>query len=77
MLERRAIDVVTLTNSSTVCNLVEEIGGRLDLLGGLIVASIGPVTSRTARDLGLQVDVEADVHTIPGLTDALVSWHSK
>ena len=73
-LERRAVDVVTLTSSSTARNLVEGIGGRLDLLDRLTIASIGPVTSRTARELGLTVHVEAAVHTIPGLTDALLSW---
>lgn len=70
-LEARRIDVVTLTSSSTARNLVEGIGGRLELLAGLTVASIGPVTSTTARSLGLTVDVEADVHTIDGLVDAL------
>jgi uroporphyrinogen III methyltransferase / synthase len=70
-LEARAIDIVTLTSSSTVRNLVDGVGGRLDLLDGLTVASIGPVTSDTARALGLTVHVEADVHTIPGLVDAL------
>ena len=37
-----------------------------------IVACIGPVTSATAREQGLTVDVEASVHTIDGLVDALV-----
>jgi uroporphyrinogen III methyltransferase/synthase len=73
-LEHRKIDVVTLTSSSTARNLVEGIGGRLALLEGLTIASIGPVTSRTARALGLTVDVEAEVHTIPGLVDALLLW---
>ncbi len=36
------------------------------------VASIGPITSGTARDHGLTVDVEATDHSIPGLVDALV-----
>ena len=76
-LEQRKIDVVTLTSSSTARNLVDGIGGRLELLAALTVASIGPVTSRTARDLGLTVDVEADVHTIPGLVDALLAWASR
>jgi uroporphyrinogen III methyltransferase/synthase len=44
------------------------------LLDGLTVASIGPVTSKTARELGLRVDVEARAHTIPGLVEALVDW---
>ena len=35
------------------------------------MVSIGPVTSQTARDLGLRVDAEADEHTIPGLVAAV------
>jgi len=31
------------------------------------IVSIGPITSATARELGLKVDVEADPHTVPGL----------
>jgi uroporphyrinogen III methyltransferase/synthase len=73
-LEQRQIDVVTLTSSSTARNLVDGIGGRLDLLQGLTIASIGPVTAATARGLGLKVAVEAEVHTIDGLIDALLAW---
>jgi uroporphyrinogen III methyltransferase/synthase len=73
-LERRAVDVVTLTSSSTARNLVDGIGGRLELLDGLTIASIGPVTSQTARELGLTVAVEAPVHTMPGLVEALIVW---
>ena len=77
VLEERAIDVVTLTSSSTARNLVDGIGGRLELLQGLTIASIGAVTSQTARELGLTIDVEAAVHTIPGLVDALVAWSAR
>jgi uroporphyrinogen III methyltransferase / synthase len=76
-LEQGKVDVVTLTSSSTARNLVDGIDGRLDLLEGLTVASIGPVTSRTARDLGLTVHVEAEVHTIPGLVNALLAWAAR
>ena len=34
------------------------------------VVSIGPVTSATAREQGLEVHVEADSHDIDGLVDA-------
>jgi uroporphyrinogen-III synthase len=34
--------------------------------------SIGPVTSETARALGLDVAVEADRHDVDGLMDALL-----
>ena len=62
-------DAVTFTSSSTVTNFCEAVG--TDRVPS-VVASIGPVTSATARDLGLEVDVEASPHTIDGLVDALV-----
>jgi uroporphyrinogen-III synthase len=39
-----------------------------------VVAAIGPVTAATAREHGLAVAVEAEVHTIAGLVDALCAW---
>ena len=38
------------------------------------VACIGPVTAEAARAHGLAVDVEARVHTISGLVDAVTMW---
>ena len=61
-------DVVTFTSSSTVRHFVELLG--VDAVPPT-VACIGPVTAATARELGLQVDVEAGTHTIPGLVAAL------
>ncbi|MGZ4683791.1 MAG: uroporphyrinogen-III C-methyltransferase [Acidimicrobiales bacterium] len=62
-------EVITFTSSSTVDRFVEAFG--VDAVPR-IVASIGPVTSATARDHGLTVAVEATDHSIPGLVDALV-----
>jgi uroporphyrinogen-III synthase len=36
------------------------------------MASIGPVTSATLRELGLPVDIAAREFTIPGLVAAIV-----
>ncbi len=36
------------------------------------MASIGPVTSATLRELGLPVDIAAKEYTIPGLIEAIV-----
>jgi uroporphyrinogen III methyltransferase/synthase len=63
-------DWITFTSSSTVKNYI-EIAGR-ESLDGVRVASIGPVTSETARSLGLTVDAEARPYTIDGLVAALV-----
>jgi uroporphyrinogen III methyltransferase/synthase len=63
-------DVVTFTSSSTVERFL-EVAGR-DRVPPT-VACIGPITADTARDLELTVDLEAEVHTIPGLVAALVA----
>lgn len=63
---------VTFTSSSTVRNFVES-GGR-ERLAGVRVASIGPVTSAKARELGVRVDAEAREYTMDGLVQALVEF---
>ncbi|MBN2405070.1 MAG: uroporphyrinogen-III synthase, partial [Coriobacteriia bacterium] len=72
-------DVITFTSSSTVRNFVELANG-IDLaeaLAGTLVASIGPITSDTAAELGLTVGVEAEEYTIPGLVEAVLGHLSK
>jgi uroporphyrinogen-III synthase len=66
---------ILFTSSSTVKNYIALLGirsGRSGLVEGVLNASIGPVTSDTLRQYELNVDVQADEHTIPGLIDALV-----
>jgi uroporphyrinogen III methyltransferase/synthase len=64
-------DYVTFTSSSTVERLLDAAGGRG--LGHARLVSIGPVTSATLRERGLQPDVEAEAHDIDGLVEALLS----
>jgi len=72
-------DVITFTSSSTVKNFVTLLGRqrpakqRPSNLEGITFASIGPVTSATLRELHLEVDVEAEQYTIPGLIKAIVT----
>jgi uroporphyrinogen III methyltransferase / synthase len=61
---------VTFTSSSTVRFLLDS-GVRPP--AGARIVSIGPVTSATAEEHGLTVDVEAERHDIEGLVDALVA----
>jgi uroporphyrinogen-III synthase len=71
---RRRPHVVTFTSSSTVKNFVELLGARgraASSPDGILMASIGPVTSSTLRELGLGVDIVAKEFTIPGLVDAV------
>jgi uroporphyrinogen III methyltransferase/synthase len=67
---RRAAEAhaVTFTSSSTVTGYL-EVGGAVPP----VVASIGPITSATCRERGIEVTVEADPSTIDGLVDALVA----
>ena len=62
-------DCVTFTSSSTVQNFVALAGQ--ESLAGVPVASIGPITTRTARDLGIEVTAEAREFTIDGLVEAV------
>jgi uroporphyrinogen III methyltransferase / synthase len=67
------VDYVTFTSSSTVRYFIEALGGVERFPGAARVVSIGPVTSATARELGLMVDAEAEQHDIDGLVAALVA----
>src|SRR5712691_12076278 len=72
LLEEGA-DLITFTSSSTVENFL-ALG--LTWPKRMQVASIGPVTSKTARDHGLKVTIEAQRHDIEGLTDAICRFYS-
>ncbi len=67
----RKPDFITFTSSSTVRNFVDAAGA--EALRGVRAVSIGPVTTRTARSLGIEVAAEARVYTIDGLVEALVA----
>ncbi len=66
------LEAITFASGSAVRRLKEALGERFEpLLGGVIVASIGPVTSRACRELGLAVHVEAAQARVPALVEAL------
>ncbi|HEY2477417.1 MAG TPA: uroporphyrinogen-III C-methyltransferase [Solirubrobacterales bacterium] len=67
----QSADYVTFTSSSTVRNLTEALGDRFP--GAARIVSIGPVTSATVREAGLEVAVEAERHDIDGLLAALLA----
>lgn len=75
VLHNRRPHWVTFTSSSTARNFALLLGASHlgPALRGVRVASIGPVTSKTLRELGLRVDVQARRYTMPGLVQAIVS----
>ncbi len=68
------IDIVTFTSSSTVRNFARLLGkDRLEkLIPKTRFISIGPVTTKTAEELGIPIHAEAAQHDIPGLTKAIL-----
>lgn len=81
LLQQGQLDILTFTSSSTVRNFVAwlqscavdaAIPSLDDIKQHIQLASIGPITSQTARELGLKVDIEATEFTIDGLVQAIV-----
>jgi len=64
-------DLITFTSSSTAENFMAL---KLPMPPDVKTASIGPITSKTMRDLGLRVDVEAREYDIPGLVAAILAY---
>jgi uroporphyrinogen III methyltransferase/synthase len=69
----READYVTFTSSSTVRFLLDAVGGADGLGDATRLVSIGPVTSATLREHGLEPVVEAERHDVDGLVAALVA----
>lgn len=68
LLEEGA-DIITFTSSSTARHFAEM---KLTLPPGCRIASMGPVTTATLRELGMPPTAEAELHTIPSLVQAIV-----
>ena len=62
------VDVVTFTSASTVRGFVGAVG---QVGAAPKIVSIGPVTSKEAREHGLRVHAVADPHTTEGLVAAI------
>jgi len=65
-------DIVTFTSSSTAKNFVTLYG--VDALKDAVIASIGPVTTKTLSDLGFKTHIEAKRYDIPGLVEAIEEY---
>lgn len=73
-LKSGEIDYVTFTSSSTARNFVEIIGKENvpEISENTKFASIGTITTETAKKLGMDITIEAEEFTIPGLVDAII-----
>jgi len=77
-LTQKSIDLITFTSSSTVKNFKALLPSEKfrNLLDGVTIASIGPITTDTAEKLGFEVHITAPTYTIPGLCDAILKHYS-
>jgi uroporphyrinogen III methyltransferase/synthase len=76
-LEDNTIDMITFTSSSTVNNFIGLLPpDKFDqLIDGVTIASIGPITTDTAAQLGVKVDITAESYTIPGLCESILKYY--
>ena len=74
-LEAGSIDIITFTSSSTVKNFLELTGEKiLPSIKNIKIACIGPVTEKTAREAGLNVEIIPEQYTVSSLLDAIESF---
>ena len=82
LVESQQLDILTFTSSSTVRNLMHWLTQcDRDVTDAFLsnvtrharpkIACIGPITSQTAREFGLDVHIEAYEYTIAGLIEAI------
>ncbi len=77
-LLRKGVDVVTFTSSSTARNLLAMLGEEAqELLSRVVLASIGPITSKTLQQAGFKPHIEAKEFTILGLVQAIKEYFTK
>ena len=69
----RAADYITFTSSSSVRFFLQAAGGEAGLSPATRIVSIGPITSATLREHGLEPDVEADPFDVEGMIAALLA----
>jgi uroporphyrinogen III methyltransferase/synthase len=77
-LKEGRISIATFTSAATFNNFVEIMGERADeLLQGVAIAVIGPVTAKAVEKAGLKVDIMPREATIEALVKDIIKWATK
>ncbi|WP_419176962.1 uroporphyrinogen-III C-methyltransferase [Desulfosediminicola sp.] len=81
-LEAGDVDMITFTSSSTVRNFLTMVEAKdseelQQLLAGVKIAAIGPITAKTVTDNGLKVDIQPQEYTIQALVDAITNFFTE
>ena len=76
LLMKGKVDAITFTSSSTVNHFAELLKKEdlQNLLSGIAIACIGPITARTAKNWKMRVQIQPKEYTIPALTQAIVQY---
>jgi uroporphyrinogen III methyltransferase/synthase len=79
LFRQKGVDVITFTSSSTVANFARLFPGdrMADIVDGVAMACIGPITQATLEELGGHADVVATEFTIHGLVQALLDYFAR
>lgn len=81
--EVRKSDILMFLSSSTFESFVKNLGiddlnkteKLKNILDGKVIASIGPVTTKTIEKYGIKVNIEAEKYTEDGLLDAIEKYY--
>ena len=74
VIDNKEVDYITFASSSTVRNFITLIGEEnIEKLYDKKIISIGPITSKTIEECGLEVYKEADVATIDSMIDVILN----
>ena len=74
-LSNGEVDLITFTSSSTLRHFYQMINQDSQMLHDVKIAVIGPVTEKTATQMGLNVDIMPTVSTIDGLVEAIEDYY--
>ena len=68
------ISVATFTSGATFDNFLKLVDDATDLLKGVAIAAIGPVTQKAIEAAGLKVDIMPETATNEALVEAIIEW---
>lgn len=78
IFKKEKIDLITFTSPSTAESFHKQLSKNIleIITNNTIIASIGPVTSNTCLQIFNKVNIEATIHNIDGLIEAIVKHYN-
>ncbi len=74
-LKEGKITIATFTSAATFNNFRDIMGeDSAELLKGVVIAAIGPVTAKAVEKAGLRVDIMPSEATIDAMVEGIIQW---